>query len=212
MSGDLGHVYWIGGSGGAGKSTIARRLAVLYEFEVYATDDVNQDHAGRLTPPDAPNLASFIAMDMDERWLNRSPQAMLDTFHWFEGEGFELIVDDLRNVRSGQGVVAEGLRLLPRLVKPHLAQVHHAVWLLPTPAFRRAAIESRGGSSWAFLGMTSDPNRALENLLARDHMFTEQVHADAKRLGLPVIEVDITMTEDELLDQVEEVLINGAWS
>ena len=34
-------------------------------------------------------------MDMDERWVNRSPGTMLETFHWFRGEGFGLIVEDL---------------------------------------------------------------------------------------------------------------------
>jgi hypothetical protein len=30
------------------------------------------------------------------------------------------------------------------LVKPLLAESGHAVWLLPTPEFRRAAFDSRG--------------------------------------------------------------------
>lgn len=34
--------------------------------------------------------------------------------------------------------VAEGLRLLPSLVKPLLAVPGYAVWLLPTPEFRQA--------------------------------------------------------------------------
>jgi hypothetical protein len=36
-------------------------------------------------------------------------------------------------------VIAEGFRLLPDVVAPHLAGADHAVWLLPTPQFRRAA-------------------------------------------------------------------------
>jgi hypothetical protein len=34
-------------------------------------------------------LYQFLAMNMDERSVNRSPGAMLDTFHWFRGEGFQ---------------------------------------------------------------------------------------------------------------------------
>jgi hypothetical protein len=33
----------------------------------------------------APLLQAFLAMDIDERWLNRSPQVMLRTFHGFQG-------------------------------------------------------------------------------------------------------------------------------
>ncbi|MDQ0847247.1 shikimate kinase [Streptomyces sp. V1I6] len=43
----LRHVFWIGGGSGAGKSTIARRLADRYGWRLYATDDMMRDHAGR---------------------------------------------------------------------------------------------------------------------------------------------------------------------
>jgi cytidylate kinase len=49
----LRHVYWIGGGTGAGKSTIARRLAAQHGLRVYATDDVMPGHAYRSTAQDA---------------------------------------------------------------------------------------------------------------------------------------------------------------
>lgn len=151
----LRHVYWIGGGSGAGKSTIARRLAARHGLRLYATDDVMSDHAARSTPEESPFLSAFMDMDMDERWMRRSPEIMLETFHWFRGEGFELIVEDLLRLPAEPRVVVEGFRLLPRLVTPLLAVPRQAVWLLPTPEFRRAAIESRG-STWAIAGRTSD--------------------------------------------------------
>ena len=81
----LAHVYWLGGGSGDGKSTIARRVAERHGLHLYATDDVTPDHARRSTPGDCPLLAAFVAMDMDQRWLNQSPQTMLETFHWFQG-------------------------------------------------------------------------------------------------------------------------------
>jgi hypothetical protein len=159
------------------------------------------DHARRTTPADSPLLHEFIAMDMDERWLTRSPQTMLDTFHWYRGEGFHLIVEDLRRLPPGPPVVAEGFRLLPHLVQPLLARPAQAVWLLPTPAFRRAAFDHRG-SLWAIAGRTSDPERALQNLLDRDRMFTDHLAAETNRRGLPVIEVDATLSEAVLTDRV----------
>src|ERR1051325_6479020 len=104
-----------------------------------------------------------MAMDMDERWMNRSPKIMLDTFHWFRGEAFDFIVDDLLSVPREPGVIVEGLRLLPHLVKPLLSERSRAVWLLPTPDFRETVIQSRGGTAWAFLGKSSNPERALRN-------------------------------------------------
>lgn len=162
------------------------------------------DHARRTTVQDSPLLHQFMAMDMDERWVNRSPQAMLETFHWFQGEGFDSIVEDLLGMPSEQGAVVEGFRLLPRLVKPMLAIPTHAVWLLPTTTFREKVLESRGGSAWGFLGKTSDPERALSNLLERDRMFTEILREETARLNLPAIEVDETMTEEQLVQRVTD--------
>jgi 2-phosphoglycerate kinase len=199
----LRQVYWIGGGSAAGKSTIAARLAARYGLRRYATDDVMSDHAGRSTPQDSPFLSEFMAMDMDERWVNRAPETMLDTFHWFRGEGFSMIVDDLVRMPREPGVIVEGFRLLPHLVQPLLAVPAHAVWLLPTPEFRRAALDSRG-STWEIARKSSDPERALRNLLERDRMFTERLYEETRGLELRVIEVDTTMTEDDLAERVTE--------
>ena len=124
----MNHVYWLGGGSGAGKSTVARRLADEHGLRLYDTDAAMADHAARSKPEDSPALHEFMAMDMAERWSDRSPEVMLETFHWYRGEGFGLIVEDLVRLGSERGVIAEGFRLLP------------------TPAFRRAAFEGRG--SW----------------------------------------------------------------
>lgn len=199
----LRHVYWIGGGSGAGKSTIARRIAAQHGLHVYATDDVMADHASRSTPEDAPYLSRFKTMDMDERWANRSPAIMLETFQWFRGEGFGLIVEDLLRMPVETGVIAEGFRLLPHLVKPLLAKPSHAIWLLPTPEFRWAAFESRG-TAWDIPRKTNDPERARRNLMERDRMFTDRLFEETKRLELPVLEIDIAMSEDELAGQVTQ--------
>jgi 2-phosphoglycerate kinase len=200
----LQHVYWIGGGSGAGKSTIARRLADLSGLRVYPTDEVMADHARRSTPVNAPLLTRFMSMNMDERWLNRSPVDMLDTFHWFRGEGFDLIVEDLLHISAQTGVIAEGFRLLPHLVEP-LAAPRHAVWLLPTPSFRRATFDRRG-TTWDIPNTTTNPQRALLNLLQRDQMFTDRLSGEAKRLGLPTIEIDSGTSEDELAEQVARAI------
>lgn len=199
------HVYWIGGGSGAGKSTVARRIAARHGLRVYATDDVMADHARRSTREDSPLLRRFMDMDMDERWVNRPPDTMFETFHWFRGEGFGLIIEDLLGLPPEPRVIVEGFRLLPRLVEPLLPAPGRAVWLLPTPDFRRAVVESRGGSASGFLARTADPERALRNLLERDRMFTGLLREETARLGLPAIEVDAATAEGELVERVTEV-------
>jgi cytidylate kinase len=201
----LKHIYWIGGASCSGKSTIARRIAAQHGLRVYATDEVMADHARRTTREDSPLLHRFIAMDMDERWVKRPPKTMLETFHWFQGEAFDMIIEDLLSLPREPGVIVEGFRLLPRLVKPLLFEPAHAVWLLATPAFRQAVLASREGSASGFLAKTSDPERALRNLLERDRMFTDILREETARVELPAIEVDTSMTEDDLARRVTEV-------
>ena len=62
------------------------------------------------------------------------------------------------------------------------------------------------GSTWAVVSRTSDPDRALAHLLARDALFTERLRADCVRLGLPVLEVGTGATEDATAARVESLL------
>lgn len=205
LPGQLRHVRWIGGGSGAGKSTIARLIAARRGLRVYSADDVMRDHGRRITPEDAPLLAAFAAMSMDERWVRRSPEQMLATFHWFQGEAFGLIIEDLLSLPDEPGIIAEGFRLLPDLVAPLLSSPDQAVWLLPTPRFRRSAFESRG-SLLQIAGQTSDPGRALQNLLERDRLFTACLGAATRALRLRAIEVDLPVTEDALATLVAGTL------
>lgn len=198
----LSHVYWIGGGSGAGKSTVARRLAERHGWRTYSTDGAMRDHTARTTPEQAPYLHEFMAMTMDERWVDRSPEVMLETFHWFRGEGFGLIVEDLLELPRSPCVVAEGFRLLPCLVAPLLAAPERAVWLLPTPEFRSVAFRSRAVPGEGFVGRTGDPSRAARNLAERDRMFTDRLRGEVRRLGLRALEVDGSLTEEELVGAV----------
>ena len=201
---DLQHVRWIGGGSGAGKSTVARKLAADHGLRLYHTEPFSR-YVGRADAGATPLLQEFMAMDMDERWVNRSPAVMLETFHGFQGEGFDLVLEDLRALPLDPPVLAEGFSLLPRLVAPLLSGPQQAVWLLPTPEFRRAAFESRG-STWTIPNKTSDPQRALANLLARDQLFTEQLRAQARAAGLQTVDVDGSLDVAESVARVGEAL------
>ena len=185
---DLGHVRWLGGASGAGKSTVSRLLAEAFDLQIYATDGAIAEHAQQ-PGSDAPLLTRFLEMDMDERWVERDAQTMLETFPWFAGERFDAIVRDLRSASGSGLVLAEGFRLLPRLVQPLLQQPWHAVWLIPTDEFRRSAFADRPEGSKFWL-RTSDPELAFERLLQRDALFGDLVLRDAQALGLRAIEID----------------------
>jgi hypothetical protein len=171
-------------------------LAERYGLRRYSCEPISA-HAERSNPVDDPLLHAFMAMSMDERWLDRSPAEMVATFHGFQGEAFDLIIEDLLGLPADPPVLAEGFRLLPRLVAPLLTRPDQAVWLVPSPEFRRAAFASRG-STWDIAGQTSDPGRALAKLLVRDELFTDEVARQATALRLRMIEVTLALAVDDL--------------
>jgi hypothetical protein len=87
--------------------------------------------------------------------------------------------------------------LLPHLVKPLLHDPRHCIRLMPTPEFGLAAFESRG-TLWSIPNKTSNPKRALSNLLERDQLFTERLQGMVETTGLPAFKVDGRLTEDAL--------------
>jgi hypothetical protein len=201
----LRHICWIGGGSGAGKSTVARRLSEMHGLRLYHCDDTQSMHTARSNPTDHPMLHAFIAMTMDERWARRTPEEMFRTFHGFHGEGFGLILEDLLGLPTDVPVLVEGYKLLPRLVAPLLSRPDQAVWLIPTPEWRRTAFSLRG-SLWSIAGRTSDPQTALSNLLAREILYTEEVERQAATLQLTCIQVNGSASVDALATRVAQCL------
>ena len=187
----LDHVRWVGGGSGAGKTTVTHLLAERFDVGVYSTDEAIGVHSTRLDGAAAPLLERFRAMSMDQRWVDRDPVSMYRSFPWFQGEGFDLILDDLRRLPADRPVIAEGFRLLPELVLPHLSDVSHGVWLLPTPRFRDEAFARRRAGD-AFWTRTTNPARALANLLERDRLFTDDLTRQTERASIGSIHIDGT--------------------
>jgi 2-phosphoglycerate kinase len=205
---ELADLRWIGGGSGAGKSTVALRLGGRLGLPVVQTDVSLRAHAA--AGAGLPRVDAFVRMSMDERWVHRDPAEMLRTFPWFQGDGFDLLLEDLRALPGAGPVLVEGFRALPRLVAPLLAEGGRAVWLLPSPERRTAVLRDRAAER-AFWTRTSDPDRALANVLERDRLFTERVGEEARSLGLPVVEVDGAVPLDALVERVAEHLgLGGA--
>lgn len=182
---------------------MARVLAERFGARLYSTDATMSVHADRLRPGAAPLLERFRHLDMDERWVQRDPTTMFRTFPWFHGEGFDLVLDDLRHLPSDHLIVVEGFRLVPRSVLPHLSDPRQAVWLLPTPAFREASFAKRGPTD-AFWLNTRHPDRALANLLERDQIFTNWLARETERTGVGVLHVDGTRSVEGMADDLAE--------
>jgi hypothetical protein len=198
---NLDHVRWVGGGSGSGKTTVTRPLAERFGIGFYSTDTTISDHSERLEATGAPLLDRFRRMSMDERWTQLDPVTMYATIPWFHGEGFELIIEDLQKMPTDHPVLVEGFRLLPHLVQPYVSNPSHGVWLVPAAGFRQAAFKQRPQPD-AFWMRTTNPDRALSNLLERDRIFSDKIAGDAARNGFEVLYVDGTRTVDRMANEL----------
>jgi len=197
----LGHVLWIGGGTGAGKSSVASALAERYGLGRYDYDwHDSRDHTERTRPDRHPHRAAFLAMSLDERWVLHTPREMADNAIGSFRDRFEMVIEDLLALPRDRAVVADGFGLLPELIHPLTASHHQAIFLLPTPEFRAVALERRG---WRTIDGTSDADRARANRLARDELLTEYVRQTAAGLGFATISVDGTRGLDEITAEVD---------
>ena len=199
----LRHVYWVGGTGGAGKSTVSTRLAERHGLQLYRFDDSGPRHSPRATSTRQPEFAAFIAMTMDERWLLRSPDEMARNALAGWAERFEFVLDELLAMPATPGIVAEGIGLLPESVADVVGDVRRAVFLVQTPAFLPGADDARQGLT-SMTQRTSDPPRALANLMRRNELLADHIRSEAQRRGMRVIDVDERLTLERAVRLVEE--------
>ncbi|GII83814.1 hypothetical protein Ssi03_18040 [Sphaerisporangium siamense] len=188
--GTLRRALWIGGGQWAGKSTVARLLAVEYGVTVYNYDyhDARGHNARRIAR--RVGLGEPAAEpDPDKVWVHTTPEAMAAATLAGFPERFEWALDDLRALVSGHPIIAEGWGLRPELVAPIIDSPRRMVVMVPTPEFRRHQLRELPRA--ASLGhRLSDPARAQANRLTRDRLVAEDAVRTARRLGIRVIEVD----------------------
>jgi hypothetical protein len=201
----LGHVLWIGGSTCSGKSTIADRIAESRGLAVYHVDEHEQAHAERATKEGLPVYSRWVSMTLTERWAHSSVDELVADTLALSEERLPLILEDV----GDEPTVVEGFQVYPWLVAPLLASSRQAVWLVCTPAFRRATHFSRS-HAWATPSQTEDPERAQANRLERDDRIGEEIARGAHDLGLKAIDVDGSRGLDEIAAEAEAHLKLGS--
>jgi hypothetical protein len=200
----LGHVLWIGGSPCAGKTSISDRLAQTYQLQVYHFDRTEREHIARRIAQGDARLTAFLSQSMDERWLKRSPEVMAQSVISFWTERFHQVLEDLLALPQAPGIIAEGPGLFPECVFPCLSHPHQAIWLVPTDAFCTAIRQHRHAAGIDGFQQTSDPERAVRQLIERDHLLARYVKQQTEALHLPLYEVDGNRSLDEMTRLVEQ--------
>jgi hypothetical protein len=198
-TGTISRALWIGGGQWAGKSTVARLLAVRHGLTAYHYD--YHDARGHFDRRIA--RGESVERDPDRNWVRRAPEEMAADAHAIFALRFEWTLDDLRALDSPQPLIAEGWGLRPEFVVPLLDSPRRMIVMVPTEEFQRhqAATLPRAG---AITHEVSDPERAQQNRLARDRLLAQDAAARARELGVRVLEVDGSRETEEVADLVAD--------
>jgi len=200
MNADLKHVFWLGGSPCAGKSTISGILASRFPLDVYHVDKAFENHVGRLDSELHATLVKWCAASWNERWMQPVESLVQEVIACYR-EHFTLILDDVLASPKQKPLLVEGTALLPREVARVLPIRNQAVWLVPTDDFQREHYAKRDWVS-GVVGQCDDSQAAFENWMKRDVQFARWIVTEAESLGCKVFVVDGRQTMAETAVEV----------
>jgi hypothetical protein len=197
-------MLWVGGSACSGKSTVTDRLAAELGLPAYHCDDHwygPKDHLALANPDDHPYLCLWRDRTRRAEWFVTPPpehnRVMNGAFH----EEFPMIAADLE---IGGPVIVEGVSITPQVLRESVPGAR-AVFLISTPAFRRARYLDRGfAKQW--VDAYADPALAFDTLMAANDLMADGWRGEAADAGYPVVLVDGSTTPAGTYERVMDAL------
>ncbi|MHC5033796.1 MAG: hypothetical protein ACYTFZ_02005 [Planctomycetota bacterium] len=197
----LSHVLWIGGGTDAGKTTVSQIIAERYGLQLYNYDRRDAPQIERLAQT-LPRYRAFLSASLDERWVDRDPEDLVQWHMQSQRDRFPLVMEELLDLPGEPALLAEGYGLTPELVSPVLSSNRQAIWLVPTEEFKRASMKRRNKPS--FRDKTSNPERATSNVFTRDMVMAGRIKEQAQSRGLRVYEIDGSGSVEDTAAVVEQ--------
>jgi hypothetical protein len=196
----LKHVFWLGGSPCAGKTSIGDVLAARFDLDVYRVDEAFEVHAENFDPELHPTLTKWRASSWNQRWMQPLETLVQEVIACYE-EHFSLILADILSTPTDRPLLVEGTALLPRQVACVLAERSRAIWVVPTAGFQTGHYARR---DWVpgVLEQCDDPEAAFRNWMERDAGFARWLAAEVNALDLELIRVDGKQTIEENAEAV----------
>lgn len=173
-------VLWLGGMPGAGKSTVARRIARRRGLRWYQSDAHTWAHRARAVRAGIPAALRFEALTAAERAALPVQERLAMAL---QPERGPITVEDLRALPASPLTIAEGTQILPGMVPAGGS----ALWLMLSPQHQRVRLERRHA-----------PDPAPELYLRLGQVIAEEV----ARVGAPQLVVD-GLSIDEVIETVE---------
>ena len=185
LKAQLQNVFWIGGAGYGGKTTITDLLADRHGFVAYHPEDRFHEHKKAASAEDHPSLlASFHAW---EWFFNRPIDEYIKAIDDSGREQFEMVLLDLVKMTADSKVVADAFFLDPRLAK-RLTERKRSVFLYADEETIRGGFFARADKQ-DLLGVIStlaDPVRTREHVLDVTCTLSARKRAEAEAAGMKV--------------------------
>lgn len=201
---DLKHVYWLGGSSCAGKSTIAQLFEDELGFDIYPIDPKwFGDHLHAADPKRHPGMVkyreAFDGLSIREIFETFSVENLIKLQINFFTEEFEMVIDDLYEFPKDKPILAEGTALFPSQVSP-VTEPHQAIWLVATETHERKIRQQRmkQDSEWNF---EMDP--WFDDMITWSSKRKERTTSQAEQLGLKFIETDGIRSVQDTFDMIK---------
>ncbi len=191
----LPHVYWLGGSACAGKTSVARLIAAEHGLALYSCDDHFEEHRRRADPARHARFCRVADLAPEELFRG-SPESRATDLLDFYADELEMVFEDLAAFPGP--VLAEGVGLLPE----RIAEPRRAVWLISSPAVRRSFHASRTTMARELLARCADPDQAFARWMERDTLVAAAVEKAARERGLQVLTVDGSRSIEETAAEV----------
>ncbi len=170
---NLDHIYWIGGSPCAGKTTISEILVKEYDLEFYKSDDYLDQHFEIGRKRKYPLMSKYANMTCDEIWMRDIDFQVKEEFEYYKEE-LKLVMEELHKYPKDKKILVEGTAILPEFIEQLKIPHHKAVFIVPTAKFQLKHYKKRQFIPYVLEGCTNQ-EKAYENWMKRDIKFAEEV-------------------------------------
>lgn len=182
------NVYFIGGSPGSGKSTIAKMLAKNFNLSYYKLDDYLFKYSKKAAREGRTHSLLAKSLNAEQTWM-REPRVQADEEIGIYTEIFQYALNDIEKMGSRKTIIAEGAGFLPQLMVEQNITPSRYICIVPTEDFQRSVFAKRTFLK-LFLWGCKNKEAAFENWMTRDVLFAKEVLQQAKLLDYTSILVD----------------------
>jgi hypothetical protein len=201
LKAQLHSVFWIGGAGYGGKTTITDLLADKYGFVPYHAEDHFQEHNKAASPENHPSLlAPFHGW---EWFFNRPIDEYIKAINDSGREQFEMVLLDLVKMSADSKVVADAFFLDPWLAE-RITEYKRSIFLYADEQTIRSGFFTCAEKQdlLRVINSLADPVKTREYVLDVTCILSARKRAEAEEAGMKVL---VRNTETDLQETLAVV-------